>query len=348
METLTIKGGGASSLSTLHVGESLDNLGNYLSDRQTIIITDTNVSKIYQNRFPIAKTIVIGTGEGNKTLATVEKIYRQMIDFQADRDSFIVAVGGGIVCDIAGFAASTYMRGIEFGFVPTTLLAQVDASVGGKNGVNLEGYKNMVGVFNQPRFVICDPELLISLKREDLLCGFAEIVKHGAIYNAEMFAYIENHWQRALALDLEVIEKLVYDSIVIKAAVVNQDEREAGERRKLNFGHTYGHALEKTTAIPHGEAVSIGMIVAASLSVEKGKLPSAHLKRLKALLGYIGLPVKQPAGVKSETIIEALSKDKKRAGQYLHFILLEELGKAVIKEIAIDELENLIRRGIHS
>ncbi len=191
---------------------------------------------------------------------------------EIDRTAFIVGIGGGIVCDITGFVASTYLRGVRFGFAATTLLAQVDASAGGKNGVNFSGYKNMVGMFNQPEFVICDPEVLQTLSERDRGCGLAEIVKHAAIADDGLFCYLEENVGEVLALSPPTVRRMVYDSVVIKSEIVNRDEKETGERRKLNFGHTFGHAVEKITGAPHGEAVSIGMMVAARLSARRGYL----------------------------------------------------------------------------
>ncbi|MCJ7542222.1 MAG: 3-dehydroquinate synthase, partial [Desulfobacterales bacterium] len=258
----------------------------------------------------------------------------------ADRSTFIVGIGGGIVCDIAGFVASTYLRGVRFGFVSSTLLSQVDASVGGKNGVNFKDYKNMIGVFNQPEFVICDLNLLNTLPEKEVLCGLAEIVKHAVIGDRHLFAYLEAHYQEALALDKDVIGKLVYDSIIIKSAIVNQDELEKGERRKLNFGHTFGHAFEKTTGVPHGEAVSAGMVVASQLSVKRGHLSAKNAERIETLLQKIGLPVRIQAEGKS--ILDALKKDKKRKGDRIYFVLLDEIGNAFVEQIPIKELEAVI------
>ncbi|MBA3037475.1 MAG: 3-dehydroquinate synthase, partial [Desulfobacterium sp.] len=279
-------------------------------------------------------------GETVKTLDTAAYIYQNLLDMNAQRSTVLVGIGGGIVCDITGFVASTYLRGISFGFVSSTLLSQVDASVGGKNGVNFKGYKNMVGVFNQPAFVICDMNLLKTLPEKDLLCGFAEIVKHAAIEDAALFEYLENNYKKALSLDYNVIERLVYDSVVIKSSVVNRDEKEKGERRKLNFGHTLGHAIEKTTGIPHGEAVSLGMVFAASLSVKRGLLSSGEEKQISALLKNLKLPT--TVDIDRKKVIEALNKDKKREGDGIHFVLLDGIGKAVIEEISISELHRAL------
>lgn len=322
------------------VGERIHNLQNYVPASHAIIITDTNVKHFYQKVFPPHDIITIGTGESVKTLDTARFIYEKLLALKADRSTFIIGIGGGIVCDIAGFVASTYLRGIMFGFVSTTLLAQVDASVGGKNGVNLKGYKNMVGVFNQPRFVLCDPHFLHTLPENELRCGFAEIVKHAAIADKSLFAYLEAHYPQALSINIDVVEKLVYDSVVIKSDIVNRDEKEKGERRKLNFGHTFGHAIEKTIGVPHGEAVSAGMVMAATLSVKRGYLPAKDARRLKHLLQNFGLPTKFQ--IDKDRFTDALFKDKKRKGDRIHFVLLNGLGSALVEEISVKELEETI------
>ena len=337
MQSLQIKG--AQGSSTLWVGERLENLSAHLNDRRTIIITDTIMADLYGPLFKPFPIICIGTGEKIKTLETLKSIYKQLVELEADRSTLIVGIGGGIVCDITGFVASTFMRGVNFGFVASTLLAQVDASVGGKNGVNLGGYKNMVGVFNQPEFVICDVNLLKTLPKEELLCGMAEIVKHAAISDENMFSFLEKKGQRALALDLDVIERLVFESIKIKVDVVNRDEKEKGERRLLNFGHTLGHALEKTTGILHGQAVSIGMHVATEISVRKGMLPETSARRLKDLLLDLQLPIKSQG--QRNDILAAIHKDKKREGAEIFFVLLESLGGAVVTSLSMKELEKL-------
>lgn len=348
MKSIRVKG--ASGESYIAVNESLHNLEKTVSPQgkntrkknRVVIITDTNVSRFYRSQFPPQWDVIeIGTGEAVKTMETVASIYQRLVELEIDRSCFIVGIGGGIVCDIAGFVASTYMRGLSFGFVSTTLLSQVDASVGGKNGVNFHGYKNMVGVFNQPLFVICDTRMLRTLPRREFLCGFAEVVKHGAIGEPEMFRFLEENHTQALVLDETVMERLVYDSVKVKAAVVGRDELEKGERRKLNFGHTLAHALEKTTGLPHGEAVAIGMVFAANISVRRGLLAEEEAQRLEILLERLQLPVRISAGSKQK-IAEAIRKDKKREGKGIHFVLLKSIGEAVIEEIPIGQLEAFI------
>ncbi|MFC1811870.1 3-dehydroquinate synthase [Thermodesulfobacteriota bacterium] len=338
MKTLEIHG--STGVSSLLIGEKLKNLKKYIPAENVVIISDTNVCRLYQKDFPVKEVIPIGMGEKIKNLDTVRTIYGKLLELEADRSTFIVGIGGGVVCDIAGFVASTYLRGVRFGFVSSTLLSQVDASVGGKNGVNFEGYKNMVGVFNQPEFVICDTDLLKTLSQKDVLCGFAEIIKHAAIMDADLFAYLENHYKKVLALDTEVIKKLVYDSVDIKSSIVSRDEKESGERRKLNFGHTFGHAIEKTTAVPHGEAVSAGMIIASNLSVSKGYLSKEDAERIKELIRKLKLPTKLQSDGKA--VLDALQKDKKREKDSIHFVMLKDIGNAFVDQIPIEQLEAAI------
>jgi 3-dehydroquinate synthase len=338
METITINAD--SGPSRILIGERLENLQRYIPVARPIIITDVNVGKLYSLDSMAAEVITIGTGEVIKTLDTVQDIYAQLLSIQADRSSFIVGIGGGIVCDIAGFVASTFLRGVRFGFVATTLLAQVDASVGGKNGVNFEGYKNMVGLFHQPEFVICDPELLKTLPQKEISCGLAEIVKHGAIADVDLFAYLEQHAEDILALDSQVIEKLVLASVRIKSSIVNRDETEKGERRLLNFGHTFGHAIEKVTGVAHGEAVSMGMVIASALSVKRGLLSAEEDQRLRVMLKNLKLPTRLEA--RPQKIFDAIGKDKKRAGSRIHFVLLNGIGHARVDQITLEELKDTL------
>jgi 3-dehydroquinate synthase len=340
MKAVNIKSAAAAANSVIMIGERLQNLATHLPVKTPVIITDANVKKHWGRHFPPGPVITIADGEAIKSIDTVRSIYDQLIAVEADRSSFIVGIGGGIVCDIAGFAASTYMRGVRFGFVSSTLLSQVDASVGGKNGVNIGGYKNIVGVFNQPEFVICDLNLLQTLPQREILSGFAEIIKHGAIADRDLFAYLEDNCDKALALEPAVIEKLVYDSVIIKSAIVNRDEKEKGERRKLNFGHTFGHAIEKIVQIRHGEAVSAGMVLASELSAKRGALSGEDSARIIRLLERFGLPVRLQFD--GQKVLQTIRMDKKREGNLIHFVLLSEIGRAYVEEIPIQELEKLV------
>jgi 3-dehydroquinate synthase len=335
MQTITIQT--ETRVSKIIIGESLSNLHKYLPTGKSIIITDYNIQKLYGEYFPKAPVIAIGLGEKHKTMETLAVIFDRLIEYEADRSTFIVAIGGGIVCDVAGFAASVYMRGLRYGFVSTTLLSQVDASVGGKNGVNFRGFKNMIGVFNQPEFVIADISMLKTLNEQEFCSGFAEIVKAAAIKNETFFSYLEENALQALGKDPDVLERIIYESVLIKAQVVEEDEKEKGERKKLNFGHTFAHAIEHNTGMLHGEAVSIGMALAAELSVKLGIFTQDGQERLMKLLKKMNLPV--DLRIDYTSLIDVMKKDKKRQGNVLHMIFLERIGHALIHKISIEQLE---------
>jgi 3-dehydroquinate synthase len=339
VKTLHIQGKWGDS--AIHVGERLANVGAYLPNQPLVVITDENIKALYGHAFPKAPVITIGTGEQIKTLVTVEYILKQLVDLGCDRSSFILGIGGGIVCDITGFAASIFLRGVDFGFVSTSLLSQVDASLGGKNGVNLSAFKNMVGVFNQPCFVICDLEMLKTLPQDEISNGLAEIVKHALIADADMLDFIEKNQQKALKLDSRTILHLVSESVAIKSRVVQQDEHETGERRKLNFGHTIGHAIEKIDPCGHGRAVSRGMAAAAVFSMKKGLLDSREVDRIIALLQGLGLPTE--LHYDAAKIMDAAGRDKKKQGDFVHYVFLEAMGCARVEKISFDALNGFIR-----
>jgi len=324
--------------SRILVGERFQSLTSYLSGGEgTVIITDPNVRAIYGHEFPPCPVIEIGTGEGAKTLDTVREIYERLMDLEADRSWFVVGIGGGVVCDVAGFVASTYMRGLRFGFVSSTLLSQVDASVGGKNGVNFQAFKNIVGTFRQPEWVICDTALLSTLPKVELRSGLAEVIKTAAIGDEHLFCFMEKGRQEVLDLKPEAMEKVVYDAVKVKAAIVSRDAEEKGERRKLNFGHTLGHAIERALSLTHGEAVSLGMSIASSLSVKRGYLAQGEAARIIDLLSGVGLPTR--AAFDMDPILEAIRRDKKRHGGMVRFVLLKKIGEALIEDIPLRELE---------
>ena len=327
-------------VSKIVIGESYKNLSRYLPSGKSIIVTDDNILKHYGTDLPPFPVISIGLGEKHKTLETLSFIFDKLVDYEADRSTFIVGIGGGIVCDVAGFAASVFMRGLRFGFVSTTLLSQVDASVGGKNGVNFRGYKNMIGVFNQPEFVIIDTTMLETLDKREFRSGFAEIVKAAAIRDESLFRYLENHCPDALQNKPDVMEKLIYGAVQIKAQVVLNDEKEKGERKILNFGHTFAHAIEHNTGTLHGEAVSTGMVMAAGLSVKLGLLPGTEFDRITQILGKLKLPVNMKPDYPA--LIAAMKKDKKREGDSLHMVFLNRIGNAIIHKISFNQLENLL------
>ena len=318
------------------VGERMENLSAYAKADKVFYITDENVHRLYGHHWVGKPCFVLKPGEGSKVPELALEIYRWLIREGADRQSFIAGVGGGMVCDLAGFVATTYLRGLRFGFVATSLLAQVDASVGGKNGVNIDGYKNLVGTFNQPEFVICDTALLKTLPLAEVQNGLAEVVKHALIADADMFDKITSNITNILSLQPDMINYLVSRSVHIKSAIVSRDERENNERRKLNLGHTWGHAVEKTDRIPHGHAVSIGLVFAADLSVKMGYMSTRERESLVALLQKLGLPVstQTPAA----TVYDALLKDKKKEAGTMHFVLMKGIGNVVVEPVALKDL----------
>jgi 3-dehydroquinate synthase len=330
--------------SLIVVGECLDKLGNYINRRTCYIVTDRNIYEIYSERFPDCPVYVTEPGEKSKDLNVVADICRWLLDKGADRGSLIVGIGGGVVCDLAGFVASVYMRGLKFGFVATSLLAQVDAGIGGKNGVDLDGYKNIIGTFTQPEFVICEIDMLLTLPDREFVYGMAEVIKHALITDYNQVVHLEEYFLRVLAKDRVEMEQIVAHSARIKAAIVEQDELEHGERRKLNLGHTWGHGVEKVTGMAHGESVSVGLAFSAALSVKKGLLKDEERIRILNLLKSYELPVQSDAD--ASEVLDALIKDKKREGGSIHFVLMKGIGNTVVEPVDIEELKNFALNGI--
>jgi 3-dehydroquinate synthase len=315
-------------------------LEQIVSKDQTIIITDAIVFESHKLLFNGWQTIVIPAGEEHKQQATVDYIIGELIAKNADRNTFIVGVGGGVVTDITGYAASVYMRGVKFGFVPTTILAMVDASIGGKNGVDVGIYKNLVGLIKQPEFLLYDYSLLKTLPDEQWINGFAEVIKHACIKDADLFALLEEETIENFQSDKNKLAALIEKNVQIKTMVVIHDEFETGDRKLLNFGHTIGHAIENSYQLPHGHAVSIGMIAACKLSESLNHFPATDSKRIKTLVEKYHLPTQ--FNFDKEKIWAVLKMDKKRASNYMNFILLKKIGEAIIQPIAMGELENLI------
>lgn len=321
------------------VGEHLC-VGLKSLDPEPILLVDEHVLCQHHDIFESFRTITIPSGETYKTLQSVENIYRELLNFEADRSTLLVGVGGGLTTDVAGFVASTYLRGVPFGFISTTLLGQVDASIGGKNGVNLDGFKNMVGNFRQPSFVWCDLSLLSTLAHREYVSGIAEVIKYGAIRDARFMDYLEKHMEPLLKQDMNVLEHVVSVSAAIKVEVVEKDERESDLRRILNFGHTLGHAIERHQKVLHGEAVGMGMILAAQLSNRLGLISSSEVQRLRELIASAGLPVNMKLNPKE--LFLNIRKDKKKSGDLVHFVLLDGPGSTVIKPFALDEVKSIV------
>jgi 3-dehydroquinate synthase len=325
----------------IFLDDSLQSLRTLLAGRRVVLITDENVIAKHGQRLPKnVPLIILKAGEKQKNLATVARIYGQLLKHKADRRTFILGIGGGVVCDISGFVASTFMRGLDFGLLPTTLLAQTDAAIGGKNGVNFRGYKNIIGLIRQPDFVLCDFSFLATLPKREILCGLAEIVKHAAIASPELFRLLETQYEKILQLHPATMAKVMAMSLPIKIVIVENDEQEKGERKKLNFGHTLGHALEKVVLISHGQAVAAGMCFSGILSQRYAGFRASEHERLLSLLRSLYLPLHIAAAKKK--LKAAIGHDKKRNDKAIDFVLLERIGKARIVSLPLAELKEAI------
>lgn len=293
-----------------------------------------------------AEVILVPDGEAHKIWSTLNDLLTRLLELRCERSTLLIALGGGVVGDVAGFAAAIYQRGMPFVQIPTTLLAQVDSSVGGKTGINHPLGKNMIGAFYQPRAVLIDTDCLRTLPDRELSAGLAEVIKYGAIRDRAFLSWLEERAERLLARDAPTLTHAIYESCRIKAEIVAADEREQGERALLNFGHTFGHAIETHEGYGrwlHGEAVGAGMALAARLSQRLLDLPATDVQRLRALLARMRLPV-DPPRIKPARWIELMRRDKKVAGGRMHFILLQALGAAIVSDQVTEaDLEALTR-----
>ena len=326
--------------SEIFIGDVGDLLSRLLPSRRVVVISDTNLDRHYHSLINKFDHILIGLGETNKTLHTLDSIYRQFIELGVDRSTFILGIGGGIVTDVAGFAASTFMRGLEFGFISTSLLGQVDASVGGKNGVNVDGYKNMVGTFTQPSFVICDVNMLRTLSAREFRTGLAEVIKAGMIADKELISMLEEADFASLKKNTELLREVVYRAIKVKADIVERDEREIGDRRKLNLGHTLAHAIEKSSSkMNHGEAVAVGLNLISEAAVRMGLMSGADYERVKNLLERAGFVLTPP--VELNRVLKSVSKDKKSEGEAIHVVLPESIGSCRVEKMPLEHFKSL-------
>lgn len=319
------------------VGEFLKKI---LKPSRVVIITHPSINELYGEEVAeslkdqgwATHIIEVPEGESSKNLNQTEKLYDQLLEMKCDRKSALIALGGGVIGDLVGFVAATYQRGVPFIQIPTTLLSQVDSSVGGKTAVNHPKGKNMIGSFYQPQFVIADLETLRTLPANEFRAGLAEIVKYGVISDAKLFEFLEINFKKILKLDHECLAHVIETSCAIKARVVEKDERESHYRMILNFGHTLGHAIESLTGYSrfiHGEAVAIGMVHAAKLSHSMGKCSGEVPWKLEGLLKNMGLPVEMPE-LNSSAVIESLYHDKKTMDQKIKFILVKKFGSVEI------------------
>ena len=322
--------------------EDLDNL-----QRKVCIVTDSHVAALYLDEiasicgdlFTKVISFVFPAGEASKNMDTVQKLYLSLIENHFDRGDLLIALGGGVVGDLTGFAAATYLRGIDFLQIPTTLLAQVDSSIGGKTGVDFQQYKNMVGAFHMPRMVYMNTATLNTLPAEQFSSGMAEIIKHGLIRDEAYYRWISDHREGICGLDPELLEEMIYRSCQIKGSVVEEDPKEKGVRAHLNFGHTVGHAVEKLSdfRLSHGYSVALGMKAAAYLSKKLGYLSGEDISEMLSVFASFGLPVSLPLEEDSREILQATKSDKKMAGKQIKFIILTAVGTAQIYREFTDE-----------
>ena len=337
----------------IHIGAGLLNRAGALLQevigRRAIIVTNTTVAAHHlaplqaglAKRTIATDVILVPDGEKYKAWPALQDILTKLLELRAERSTVLIALGGGVVGDLAGFAAAIYQRGMPFVQIPTTVLAQVDSSVGGKTGINHELGKNMIGAFWQPRAVLIDTDCLRTLPERELKAGVAEIIKYGAIRDPQFFEWIERNADKVLKLDADALRHALFESCRIKADFVTADEREAGERALLNFGHTFGHAIETAMgygAWLHGEAVAAGMVVAARVSERVGGLPSNDSKRIREVIGAAGLPT-QPPPLSMDRWLELMERDKKVSDGRIRYILLDRLGHAVVRsDVSRDDL----------
>nr|VFK27590.1 MAG: 3-dehydroquinate synthase [Candidatus Kentron sp. MB]VFK32992.1 MAG: 3-dehydroquinate synthase [Candidatus Kentron sp. MB]VFK75685.1 MAG: 3-dehydroquinate synthase [Candidatus Kentron sp. MB] len=327
----------------IHIGDALldmpDLLAEHIGGGDVMIVTNETIAPLYLEKVRSSllghrtRDIVLPDGEAHKNMAVLNRIFDALLEQRYGRDCTLIALGGGVVGDITGFAAACYQRGVAFVQIPTTLLAQVDSSVGGKTGVNHPLGKNMIGAFHQPISVIVDTNTLATLNDRELYAGLAEVIKYGLIRDADFFTWLEEHLEALLARDIDALAHAIRCSCENKAAVVSADERETGMRALLNLGHTFGHAIEVALGYGswlHGEAVSAGMVLAARLSHRLGWLDSTDVLRITELLQRARLPIQVPKDITPGHLWESMSLDKKVRQGKIHFVLLRAIGSAII------------------
>ena len=319
---------------------SLELVSRLASADHVVFVTDEHIYKAHKQKFAGQQVVVIPAGEIHKHQGTADLVISKLIEMGADRRSVLVGVGGGVVTDLTGYVGSVYMRGIRFGFVPTTILAMVDASIGGKNGIDVGAYKNLVGTINQPSFLLYDLSLLKSLPKEEWVNGFAEIIKHACIKDAVMLEELEANTLNNYRKDHELLADLIMRNALLKSKVVQKDEFEQADRKLLNFGHTLGHAIENDYALPHGHAVAIGMVAACKLSEKITGF--TETKRISKLIRKYGLPDVYPFD--ADKAISMMKMDKKKVRSVMSYVLLQKTGKGVVKHIEMDQLETMIKQ----
>ena len=329
----------------IYIGSDLLSSKSLLSDhiqgKQVMIVTNTTIAPLYLEKLKDAlsefnvESVVLPDGEKFKTLETLNKVFDALLKAKFDRSSTLVALGGGVVGDITGYAAASYQRGVNFIQLPTSLLSQVDSSVGGKTGVNHELGKNMIGAFYQPKAVIIDVDTLDTLSNQEYSAGMAEVIKYGLLGNADFFSMLETNIESIMARNKDLIIEIIFNSCKEKASIVALDEFERGKRALLNLGHTFGHGIENAFGYGnylHGEAVSIGMVMAAKLSMDEGHLSNEDAIRVENILSKANLPIAIKKSIDSETLIEAMSLDKKSIDGKIRLVLLKALGDSYLTD----------------
>lgn len=325
---------------------SFEHISQWLNPADCIIITDTNIRALYHQLFSDFKAVItISTGESHKNFSTVLSVTQQLLEHQAHRKTFILGVGGGMVTDVTGFVASVYMRGLPFAYVPTTLLGMVDASIGGKNGINIGLQKNLLGTISQPDFILYDATFLKTLSDEEWSNGFAEVIKYACLFDNELFDELAEHDILYYKNNNTATSALIARCADWKNKIVLADERESGMRKLLNFGHTAGHAFETVCNVPHGHAVALGMQVACHLSEQYG-LDISVKEQLSVLLKQYHLPTIIQAD--TDELMSVLTMDKKRGNKDIDFILLKEVGKADIHNIEFTVIRQALEEFIHA
>lgn len=318
----------------IYFNDSFSHLEKITDKSNTILLIDKTVSKKYAKLFKDWKIILCEGGDANKNQTAVNSIITQLITLGANRQTFLIGIGGGVVTDFTGFIAGIYMRGIRFGFVPTTLLAMVDAALGGKNGINSGLYKNMIGLTSQPSFILYDKNFLTSLPKKEWVNGFAEIIKHACIRDRHLFKYLENNSLDVFRKNPVKLDRLIVRNVNLKMKIVLEDPLEKNIRKLLNFGHTLGHAIENKNKLPHGHAISIGMVAAARLSCNI--LNFGETERIILLLKKYGLPVRKK--LDAEKVFAMMQSDKKTLGNTIDYILLKKIGQAEIRNVPMPQL----------
>ena len=336
MKRVQFKFGSAST--DVYFDGSFSQLGKIADKKNAVIITDENIFKAHPSKFKGWDCIVLKPGEEYKVQETANAIIDQLIEMEADRKTTIIGVGGGVITDLTGYVASVFMRGVAFGFVPTSLLAMVDAAIGGKNGIDVGVYKNLVGIIRQPKFLLYDTSLLKTLPQAEWQNGFAEIIKHACIKDAAMFSLLEKNNLDSFQKSKKLIRTLVTRNARIKIKVVQQDEFEKGDRKLLNYGHTLGHALENQYELSHGQAVAIGMTYASEISA--ALIGFKQTERIVKVIRQYGLPAY--AAFDAKKALAVLKMDKKRERSSINYILLEKIGKGVVQSLPLTTIEKLI------